>query len=123
MTGFGFVCGLAVIIPHTIIILLGLATYAATGVLTTGLICARGDQRAFCIGALIVVLSTWTRTGGGLLGEIVDVFEWLLRGLSISLPIYFEVALKYVVLIPLAVANGYLCIHARRYFERHATDE
>lgn len=122
VTVFATMCGLLVVLPHVTIIALGLALYATVGVLTTGILFGRGNQRAFCIGALTVVLSTWTRTGGGLLGEIVDIFEWFLRDFGVNLHIYVEAALKYFVLIPLAIANGYLCIRARHYFEQRPED-
>lgn len=124
MTGFAFLCGILAVMPGAFFyVLIGLAWFAVSGWLATGLIFARGDQRAFCIGAAIVFLSTWTRIGGGFLGQIVDVVEWFTTVLGLPrFDIYVEAGLKYVILIPLAVANGYMCIYARRYFEQHAEE-
>lgn len=123
MTGIAAIFGTMAVMPYVAILLLVFVTsYAATGVLTTGVLFGRGDQRAFCIGALVVVLSSWTPTGGGFLGEVVNTFDWLLGGFGMALATYLEAGLKYVVLAILAMINGWLCIRARRYFERHSSE-
>jgi hypothetical protein len=91
-------------------LLIGAVWFLATGWLAVGLVFGRGDQRAFCIGALLVVSSMWTGLGGQYLQGFHSLF---LRGLSDSLTAW----LKLAMIAATAVANGWFCVRARRFFE------
>jgi len=88
---------------------------AATGFLVTGVVFARGDQRAFCIGAAAALLATWSGGGRGLW----SVFAYIAgsnpgSSISRSLSPWFDLA----ILVTVSAANGWFCVWARRYFER-----
>jgi len=118
MTAFALFLGLTTTLPTAFSqLLLGLIWIAATGWLVTGLFFAHGDQRAFCIGAAIVVSSTWTGIGGRFLQGLFEIFSLLFGG--IDLPNALDLWLNHSVIATTALANGCLCIYARRYFERH----
>ena len=90
MTGFAIFCGLTVVMPIYIShIILGAFWIAVTGWLATGVIFAKDDQRAFCIGAIIVVSSMWTGMGGQF-AEGVTRLLWTLSG---GMPISSHVSL------------------------------
>ncbi len=118
MTGFAIFFGFAATLPaafsHTLI---GLIWIGASGWLVTGLFFARGDQRAFCIGAAMVVSSMWSRIGGRFMQGMFDIL-----GLFVALPLTTKAWLDLGLIVVTAIANGYLCIRARHYFERHAGD-
>ncbi len=126
MTGFALWCGIVAVLPGFLSnMLLGALWLAGSGWLLTGIVFARGDLRAFCIGAAVVVTSTWTGIGGQfleafralgllLLGGLVDPYS----GRMTSMLLWF----KHLALFGAALANGYLCIRARRYFERQDED-
>ncbi len=119
VTGFAVVCGLAVILPIYISqIVLGAIWIAAIGWLVTGVVFARGDQRAFCLGAGIVFTSMWTGVEARFLEGITRLFGALLGGVSIGshVALWFD----FLVLFIAAGANGWLCVRARRYFERNS---
>ncbi|NOY43098.1 MAG: hypothetical protein GXP26_14850 [Planctomycetes bacterium] len=105
--------------------LLGGLWLGITGWLLTGLVFARGDTRAFCIGAAVVVTSTWTGMGGQFLEAFRTLGALLAQGLAVpyseglsSVLLWF----KHLALLATAIANGWFCIRARRYFEQQAAD-
>ena len=65
-------------------ILVGLAWIIGTGWLVTGIFFAYGDQRAFCIGAAVVVSSMWTRVGGRFIQGVFDLASQILGGMRFS---------------------------------------
>lgn len=118
VTAFAVLCGLVsrlpVYVSQTIV---GAFWIASAGWLIAGVIFAKEDQRAFCIGAGIVVSSTWTGVGARfaegmarLLAAVVGLF-----GGSFSTQI--SLWLDFLLICVAAVANGWLCVRARRYFE------
>jgi hypothetical protein len=102
------------------LLFIGLIWTALAGLLVTGLVFARGDLRAFCIGATIVYASMWTRSGGMLMEGLQQLAGLVLRPLSAPLVLsnWIDLALLTVI----AVANGRFCVHAKRYFERWSAD-
>lgn len=121
MTGFAVLCGFFALLPDAFgHILIGSIWIAATGWLITGLVFAKGDQRAFCIGAVVVVSSSWTGIGGRFLDGVTSLLFLLTSGMP--LPSEVSMLAKHVALAAAAVANGYFCIRARHYFERHADE-
>lgn len=119
-------CGFTVVLPGVLSnLLLGALWLGITGWLLTGLIFARGDTRAFCIGAAVVVTSSWTGIGGQFLEAFRTLGNLLAQGLSVpyseglaSLLLWF----KHFALLATAIANGWFCIRARHYFERNADE-
>ncbi len=119
MTAFAILCGIAAVLPRELSnLLIGLVWIMAAGWLTIGLVFARGEKQAFCIGAAIVFTSMWTTLGGRFFSGAHDTFLLLFGGFTNRVPIWFDV----LCLAAASIANGYLCIRARRYFERHASD-
>ncbi|NOY30587.1 MAG: hypothetical protein GXP28_10600 [Planctomycetes bacterium] len=120
-TTLAVICGLSVVLPNAFIqITIGALWIIASGWLITGLIFAKGDTRAFCIGAAVVATSMWTGIGGGFAGGIRSLLREILFLGSVS---NAETWLIHIALAAVAVANGYLCILARRYFERESSRE
>ncbi len=110
MTAFALWCGFVAAIPASLSqLLVGLLWFVATGGLVTGLFFAKGDQRAFCIGAGLVASSMWTGIGG----QYMNGFH---RLVSLGQP--WSVWVDFVIIAVTAFANGYFCILARRYFEQ-----
>jgi hypothetical protein len=111
MTVLAAGCSLAMLMPvglsHLVI---GLFWMIALSVLTVGVVFGRGDRRAFCIGALIVSSSVWTNVGGRFMQGIHYIYD------GVSLPVMLWLDLG--VLSIAALANGWLCVQARRYFDR-----
>jgi hypothetical protein len=64
--------------------LLGVIWIAITGLLITGIVFARGDQRAFCIGATVVFASMWTSGGGHFIGGVRALLHALPLGAGSS---------------------------------------
>jgi hypothetical protein len=121
MTAFSVWCALTVALPSAFSqALIGTVWIAASGIIVTGLFFAKDDQRAFCIGAAIVVSSTWTQIGGRFLQGIFKIFSMLSGGLP--LPESVVMWLDLVLITVAAVANGWLCVRARRYFEHTSSD-
>jgi hypothetical protein len=117
MTALALGCGFAVLMPVEIShLLIGLIWIIALSVLVVGLFFARGDQRAFCIGAFIVSASVWTDIGGRFMQGVHYVYQAFALGYGVSLPLMLW--LDVAVLALTAIANGWLCVRARRYFER-----
>jgi len=125
ITGFAIVCGISSTVPFFSGIVLGGLWLVLSGWLVTGMVLATGDSRAFCIGAAIVVASTWTGMGGQFLQSVQRMVMSIIPyngGPSPLLPGSFVMWLKHLILLAAAFANGWLCIRAHRYFERHAND-
>ena len=121
MTGFAILCGLGVALPVALSqFVLGLIWIAASGCLLTGIVFARGDERAFCIGAAVVISSMWTGVGARFLEGAGRLLFLVTGGIAVTESI--GAWIEHGILALAAIANGYLCIRARRYFERHADD-
>ena len=124
MTGLAVVFGLGSMLPDALTqIVLGMLWLVASGWLITGILFAKGDARAFCIGATVVVTSMWTGIGGGLIGGIRTLLRGSISfwsGGSASGYQVLETWLIHALLVIVAVGNGYLCILARRYFEQES---
>lgn len=116
MTALAIGCGFAVVMPVAIShLLIGLIWIVALSILAVGLIFARGDQRAFCIGAFIVASSAWTDIGGRYMQGVHYLYELVAVGFSV--PLALMLWLDLGVLAATSIANGWLCVRARRYFE------
>jgi hypothetical protein len=96
-------------------VLVGIAWIGATGWLITGLFFAQGDQRAFCIGALVAATSAWTGIGGQFLEGVAQLLWQLLGSTPTAVPT--TQLLKHLALAVAALANGWLCVRARHYFQ------
>jgi hypothetical protein len=110
-TCFAFWCALVSLLPAALSqLLVGAVWFVATGWLVTGLVFGQGDQRAFCIGALLVVSSMWTGIGGQYMHGFHTLFT---RSIADSLTVWMNL----VMIAGTAFANGWFCIWARRFFE------
>ncbi len=119
MTVFAVLCGMISTLPVAFSqMVAGLLWIIASGWLLTGIVFAKHDQRAFCLGAAVVVSSMWTGIGARFLQGTFDVLSILLGGMSF--PRSVKIWLDLLFLSGMAAANGYLCIRARRYFERES---
>ncbi len=111
-TFFAIWCAFVAILPVAFSqLVVGAFWFVATGWLVTGIIFGRGDQRAFCIGAALVASSMWTGLGGQYMQGIHSFLDF-------QQPI--GVWLDLVVIAATAVANGWCCIWARRFFDPSA---
>ena len=117
MTAFAIMCAMFSAFPWTSGIVLGGLWLAISGFLLTGIVFAHNDKRAFCIGAAVVVASTWTGMGG----MFLESLQRLTHGFSTSSG-WPRVWMKHFFLLVSAIANGWLCIRARRYFEKGSDD-
>lgn len=109
-TAFAVWCVAVVILPREFTqIVTGLITYVIVAWLATGLVFCQGDIRAFCLGALLVITSMWTGLGGHYMNGIHAIVD-----LNSSWSIWFDL----VVVVVTGAANGWVCIKARRYFQR-----
>lgn len=109
--------GFAVAVPAEFsFIIIGLLWFAGSGLLVTGLLFGKGDHRAFCIGAAIVASAMWTGIGGQFFQGIHAPLR-LMFGNS-ELPRAVWAWFDFAVIFMTAVANGFLCIYAKRYFDR-----
>jgi len=121
-TALAVICGLGTVLPAAVSqIALGALWIASSGWLITGILFAKGDTRAFCIGAAVVATSMWTGIGGGFAGGIRNLLRNILYEAGFPSANSLEHWLVHLFLLAAAVANGYLCILARRYFERHSS--
>lgn len=113
MTVATVVCGVTTALPMAIALMItGALWIVGAGWLATGVLFARGDRQAFCLGGLIVVLSMWTQSGGRLLeGVRVLLRPAGLFELGSSLTAWLELALVALA----AAGNGWLCVKARRW--------
>jgi hypothetical protein len=117
MTALAIACVFAAVLPIGISqLLIGLIWIVATSVLLIGIFFDRGDQRAFCIGASVVVSSMWTGIGGRFMQGVHYLIESFPLSGDVSQPIMLW--LDLVVLAAVAVLNGWLCIRAREFFEK-----
>ena len=108
-TAFAVFFALEVLLPNAPSkILVGALWLAVTGWLLTGLVFGRGDQRAFCLGALLVITSMWTGIGG----MFMDGFHRLIGRDFVIVSIYVD----FLIICLTAAANGWLCVKARRVF-------
>ena len=114
ITVFALWCAFVSLLPaafgHLVV---GAMWFVITGWLVTGLFFARGDQRAFCIGAGLVVFSMWTDFGG----QFMNGFHQLIR---VGRP--WTPWTDFLMIAITAIANGWVCIWARRYFQRQPAD-
>ena len=109
-TIFAFWCALVAQLPVAFSqLLVGAIWFIATGWLVIGIVFGQGDQRAFCIGAVLVVSSMWTGIGGQYMHGFHSLF---LPGGAVA------AWLDLVLIAGTAVANGWFCIWVRRFFER-----
>lgn len=109
-TIFAFWCALVFLLPVELSqLLIGAIWFIATGWLLIGIIFGQGDRRAFCIGAVLVVSSMWTGVGGQYMHGFHRLFQ-------IGGPV--AAWLDLVLIAGTAIANGWFCIWARRFFER-----
>jgi hypothetical protein len=113
-TFFAIWCAFVAIMPLAFSqLLVGAFWFVATGWLVTGVIFARGDRRAFCIGAGLVASSMWTGLGGQYMQAVHSIL-----GFERPLGLWLDL----VVIAATAAANGWCCIWARRFFDRPAED-
>lgn len=111
-TFFAIWCGFVAIMPAAFsFIIVGAVWFVATGWLVTGILFGRGDSRAFCIGAALVASSMWTGLGG-------QYMQGIHSFLGFEQP--FGAWVDLAVIATTAVANGWCCIWARRFFDRSA---
>lgn len=111
-TFFAIWCAFVAVLPLAVSqLLVGAFWFVATGWLVTGIIFGRGDQRAFCIGAGLVASSMWTGLGGQYMQAIHSI---------LGFPRPWGLWLDLAVIAATAVANGWCCIWARRFFDRSA---
>ena len=119
ITVFAVWCGMVSTLPVAFSqMLVGMAWIAASGWLLTGIVFGKGDQRAFCIGAVVVVSSMWTGIGGRFVQGSFESLSLILGG--VRFPRSLKVWLDLLFLSAMAAGNGYLCIRARRYFEQES---
>ncbi|MBX3432831.1 MAG: hypothetical protein KF847_05890 [Pirellulales bacterium] len=115
MTLTAVACGAAVVLPYSLTLLAtGALWIVGAGWLAAGVVFARGDVQAFCIGGSVVVLSMWTQAGGRMLEGVRMLFRpWGAFDLGTPTTAWLELAI-----VVLAVAaNGWLGVRARRYFQ------
>lgn len=107
-------CGAAVVLPSGFSqLIVGAIWIAASGWLVVGVIYGRGDDRVFAIGAGLVVASMWTGLGGRYMQGVHEVLALLSLGSRGGVAAWLDLA----VLTVTAVANGMLCVAARRFYE------
>ena len=117
MTSLALLCGFAAVLPAALTqIVIGAIWIVAASVLITGIFFGKGDERAFCIGATVALSSMWTGPGGRFMMGIHSLFELLFGGLNLpeTVTLWFDLAVH----VFLVLANGWLCIRARGYFQR-----
>ncbi len=122
MTGFALWCGFVTLLPVAFSqLVIGALWLAAAGWLIVGVVFGKGDQRAFCLGAAVVVSSMWTSIGGRFIEGFSQVVGMLFPN-GWGPPLAIELWLNLVLLTVAAVANGWLCVRARQYFERPSAE-
>ena len=124
-TIFALLLGFSVVMPSSLSMLLtGAIWLAISGGLVTGLIFARGDQRAFCIGAAIVVSSLWTGIGGRFMQGVHWIYGssgfpgQIVPGQLFTVSIGMSAWLDLAVIGVTAILNGIFCVYARRFFQQ-----
>jgi hypothetical protein len=120
------VAALASILPQRVgnaltQLLTGGIPLAATGWLATGLLVARGERQAFCLGGLVVFASLWTSAGGSFLEGFAQLVGFPLLSLGLTFPLIAW--LKLLGLGVAAYANGRLCVRAYRFYAGATVDE
>jgi hypothetical protein len=115
-TCFALWCGFVSLLPDVLTqaftqLMVGGVWIVATSWLVIGVVFGRDDQRAFCLGALLVVSSMWTGFGG----QFMNGYHQLLR---IRQP--WALWTDFILIAVTATANGRFCIWARRFFERQS---
>ncbi|MEM9354049.1 MAG: hypothetical protein AAGA92_13635 [Planctomycetota bacterium] len=107
--------GVCAVLPNPLVqAVIGAFWLAASGCLVTGLVFAKGDRKAFCIGATVVVASTWFGIGARFLDGVIETVALLLNPIGISFGDFWP---KQVLLVLSAAANGLICVRARRHLE------
>jgi len=120
MTGLAILFGLATVLGINLgPLFVQIVWLVATGWLVTGLFYARGDQRAFCIGAIIIVSSKWLGADSRFWFVMADTLTDATDTLGIPRGPVIE-CVYFAFILAVATCNGYLCILARRYFERES---
>ncbi|MAT72737.1 MAG: hypothetical protein CMJ58_24930 [Planctomycetaceae bacterium] len=115
MTAVAIACAVTTALPRPFALMItGALWIAGSGWLATGVLFARGDRQAFCLGGLIVVASMWTQSGG----QMLEGVRVLLRPLGLfelgsSLTPWLQLALVAAA----AAGNGWLCVRARRWHQ------
>ena len=118
-TAFAVWCWFVSILPIAFSqFVIGALWIVVSGWLITGIVFAKGDARAFCIGATVVATSMWTGIGGRFAGGFQSFFRGVLLHYGVGEVQGLELWLIHLFLAATAVYNGYLCILARRYIER-----
>ena len=108
----------AVIMPSGLNqILNGTVWIGGTSWIVIGLVYARGDRRAFYIGAALVVSSIWTGLGGRYMQGFHQLYG---HGRLIDVSSLLSSWIDLMVIAATAAINGIFCVYARRYFERNA---
>lgn len=118
MTTLAVLCGIAALLPVSLThLVIGAIWIVAASVIITGLFFGEGDERAFCIGATVALSSMWTGPGGRFMMGFHAIFDTLFGGLNLpqSVNLWFDLGVHVL----LVLANGWLCIRARAFFERN----
>ncbi|TWU27899.1 hypothetical protein [Bythopirellula polymerisocia] len=118
MTTVAVLCGVAALLPVALTqLVIGAIWIVAASVLFTGLFFGEGDERAFCIGATVALSSMWTGPGGRFMMGVHSIFDLLFGSLSLpqSVTLWFDLGVHVL----LVLANGWLCIRARAWFQRN----
>ena len=111
-TAFAVWCAAVAILPESLSqIAIGLISYVLVAILAAGLLFGHGDERAFCLGALVVYTSMWTGIGGHYMDGVHKVL-----GLYPKWTLWLDLT----VIVLTAVANGWFCVQARRFFQRES---
>ncbi len=122
MTGFAVLLGLQIALDFQLFrLLIQIAWLTVTGWLLTGAVFAQADHKAFCIGAAVVFCTHWIGGDNRFWFVMSDTVTDVTDSLGLPRGPFVEVIyLAFVFCI--SFANGYVCVHARRYFESHATE-
>lgn len=116
MTTLAVVCGAAMILPFWFSqLVVGAIWIVAAAVAITGVVFAKGDQRAFYIGVLVALSSMSFGPGGRFMDGVHSLINAVAPGT------FSREALSWLdlaVLALLAWAMGRLCVFAKHYFER-----
>ena len=118
-TAIALLLGLLIVLPTMARgLLLGGAWLVMTSWTIVGIIYARGDKRAFCIGTAVVVASMWTGLGGQFMNS-AEGLAFFIAELTSTSGGFAEMRfmLKQFILLVIAALNGLLCVKARRFFE------
>ena len=118
-TLFAFWSALVSLLPYALSeLVVGAIWIAATSWLVVGVLFTRGDRRAFYIGALLVVTSTWTGVGGRYMGGFHQLIS--VGPLATFTNLFPMPWIDLAMIAGTAIANGWFCVWARRFFERQS---